>query len=319
MVEVAPRRQARPVPLRVVVTCTQRKTRPVPGSLRLRTITAVRTSTRLDSWARRLSSASVSTAPALGLYAGEHWDIARRLATAANPTAPQTELWVCSAGYGLIPTDAPVVPYSATFSPGGPDSVPAGTAGAADWWAALASWEGPVRGPRSLADLVASDPRARVVLVLSAPYLRACRDDILAAVASLKDLKLLSIISAGTKDDKELQTFLLPADARLQHVLGGTRQALNVRVAEHLLSAGILDHDAMSGALASLLASQPPVPRYDRLPATDDEVRAFIRAAVRSDGDITHTRLLREFRSAQRACEQTRFAALFRLERRAQL
>jgi hypothetical protein len=35
----------------------------------------VRTSTRIDSWSRRLSSATEGAMPALSLYAGEHWDM----------------------------------------------------------------------------------------------------------------------------------------------------------------------------------------------------------------------------------------------------
>jgi hypothetical protein len=158
-----------------------------------------------------------------------------------------------------------------------------------------------------------------LLLVLSAPYLRACRDDVLSAIDRLEHPGLLSIVSAGTKADKELEGFLLPADARLQHEFGGTRQALNVRVAEHLLSAGLYEHDEMAEALAMLLARQPALVRYGRRPATDAEVRAFVREALLMDVKATHTRLLREFRRSQRACEQSRFASLFHLERKAQL
>jgi hypothetical protein len=318
MAEIVSCGQSRLSPVRIVVTCTQRKTRSVPARLKLRTITALRTSTRLKSWAQRLSEPTVDATSALELYAGEHWDIARRMASTKYSKAPSRELWVCSAGYGLIPVEAAIVPYSATFSVGTPDSIPDGPEGAARWWAALADWRGPVRAPRSLEELVASDPTARLVLVLSAAYLSACRDDIMQAVAGLEDPKLLSIISAGTKGDKELQQFLLPVDARLQYALGGSRQALNVRAADHLLAAGHCDHHDMSEALSRLLSRQPPLRRYNRHRATDEEVRAFIREALRTNGWATHTRLLREFRSSQRACEQARFASLFHLERRSQ-
>ena len=55
---------------------------------------------------------------------------------------------------------------------------------------------------------------------------------------------------------------MVPADARLQAVLGGTRQALNARIAAHLLSAGITGRADATRHLAQLLAepaASPPL------------------------------------------------------------
>jgi hypothetical protein len=296
-----------------VVTCTNRKTRAIPASLRLRSVTAGRLSTRFQAWTTRLTEAPIESLPAIDLYAGEHWDVARRLA-GRTVAGAEVELWVCSAGYGLLRADAPIVPYAATFAAGHPDSVPGGADAVAAWWDALGGWESPSSGPRSLSDLIASHPRARVLLVLSLAYLTACRGDIDRAARQITDPKQLSILSAGGRADPELADLLLPCDARLQAALGGTRQALNVRAAAHLLREGVLDHDEMSQRLEKLLADQPDLRRYQRAPASDPEVRAFIRARRTLDPSITHSRLLREFRDANRACEQARFAALFRAE-----
>jgi hypothetical protein len=298
--------------VRVVVTCTRRKTRPISRSLHMRNVPGARLSTRFRHWTERLTNPAVQRVPALDLYAGEHWTIARRLCGEAEKPA-KIDLWVCSAGYGLIPVDAPIAPYSATFVPGDPDSVP-GTA--ADWWETLADWEGPVGGARSFVELVSSDPSARLILVLSAAYLRACHNDICKAAEKLSDPRLLSILSAGTKHDRDLSDFLLPVDARLQPLLGGTLQALNIRATEDLLTTGLDSHDNMSASLQRLLAEQPPPRRYNRRRATDAELRSFIRDHLRSNPLATHTRLLRELRDADYASEQGRFAALFDAETR---
>lgn len=302
-------------PIRVVVTCTHRKRQAVPSSLRLRRVTGVRTSTRLRAWTERLTTTSVPATRAIDLYAGEHWDVARRLAKLSDADTT-VDLWVCSAGYGLIPSSAPLHPYAATFTPGNADSVPAGPEGATAWWNALAGWDGPSTGPRSIADLVAADPDSRVLVALSATYLRACGDDVARALEKTRGSGQVSVISVGTKQTPELADALLPGDARLQAALGGSRQALNVRLAEHLLTSGVIDHDDMAEALAKLLVDQPAIPRYDRQAATDAEVRRYIRERLRTDPSATHTRLLRQFRGDQRACEQSRFAALFRAETR---
>lgn len=300
--------------IHVVVTCSHRKTRPVPAGLQLRYVTAVRAETRARKWITRLASDPTTAVPASSLYAGAHWDIARRLPVHATASR-QVKVWVCSAGYGLIPADAPIRPYSATFAAGHPDSVPGGRLAAVDWWAALSGWTGPTPAPRSLTALAAQDPTSRLLLVLSASYLAACRGDVLGAVGALADSSRLSVVSAGTRTDPDLTEFLLPADARLEHVLGGARQSLNVRIAEHLFASGDYEHAAMHDRLTRLLAEQPPPRRFARRGMTDDEVRVFVRGRLEQDADITPTRLLRELRNFERACEQHRFADLFRAER----
>jgi len=89
-----------------------------------------------------------------------------------------------------------------------------------------------------------------------------------------------------------------------------------VRITERLLAAGVIDHDDMAESLAKLLTDQAALPRYSRRAATDAEVRQFIRDRLMADHTATRTRLLREFRDDHRACEQGRFAALFRTETR---
>jgi hypothetical protein len=108
---------------------------------------------RAAEWLRRLAETKCETVPAADLYAGAHWRAAREAAGLAG------RAWVASAGYGLIPFDAPIHPYSATFAPGEPDSVvppkaKSRPADPADWWDALAKWSGPAPGAaRRLADL----------------------------------------------------------------------------------------------------------------------------------------------------------------------
>ncbi len=296
----------------VVVTCSHRKTRPVPAAHRLRAVTGAGINTRLKEWIRCLQESVEPTVPAVELYAGEHWSIAKRLCRA--DASGRVRLWVCSAGYGLIPADAPIRSYSATFAGPHPDRVPGGRRGAAAWWAGLADHPRPGNGnePRCLAELAAVAAHVRLLLVLSAPYLGACRADVLAAAARLRPAGV-SIISVGAgRPGGEVAGLMLPADARLQHHLGGTRSSLNVRIAEHLLTAGILDHAGMQDHLARLAAAQPPLTRYGRQPMSDGELHAFIRAHLQADPAANHTRLLRELRDGGRACEQSRFARLFR-------
>ena len=248
---------------------------------------------------------------ALDLYAGEHWRIATTLPDLA--TGADARLWTCSAGYGLISAQAPVRPYAATLSPGHPDSVTGGRTGTAAWWRNIASWEGPEPGtPRTIAQLVESDPEAIYVLVLSATYLQACITDIEAAVAAVADTDRLMIVSSGTRTTSPLPKLLLPADARLQAHFGGTRQVLNVRIAADLLTRQLMSRAAASRYLADLLDEQPGITRYDRKKLSDEEITSWIRDAQDHMPDASASRMLRAFRDAGYACEQHRFGELHR-------
>jgi hypothetical protein len=302
---------AEPRTVHVIVTCTSRKTLPVLPELRLDNISGSGTALRAREWAARL--AGTSHAPlvaAQDLYAGEHWMIARGLSGRACHA--RTRLWVCSAGYGLIPADAQIHPYAATFS-GRPDRVPGGADGGRRWWHALSGWEGPAAGePRSIGSLAAADPSACFLVALSAPYLNACRDDITAAARLVADPNTFMVISAGTRFPGSIDAAMVPADARLQAFLGGTRQALNARIAAYILSTGISSRAEAAHCMTRLLAEQPPVTRYERKQLSDREVTEMIVCRLARAPQMSASRLLREFRDAGYACEQQRFTRLHR-------
>ncbi len=299
----------------LVVTCANRKTRPVPSLLRLRQVAGRTPAARAAAWVAQLEGSAEATLPARELYAGEHWQIVRALEETAAMAGLNTSLWVCSAGYGLISVDARLRPYAATFAGGHPDSVGAHANNRSQWWAALAGWPGPALGaPRTLRDLAGQEPHAVFLLALSSTYLAACADDVQGAVARLASPEHLTVISAGVRASGPLAACLVPASARLQPALGGTRQSLNVRILAHLLRhpGDALTHTRIRGVLAELLAAAPPLTRYARAPRTDAQVATFIRRRLTVDPGTTASRLLREFRDRGYACEQSRFAAVYR-------
>jgi hypothetical protein len=293
----------------VLVTCTNRKSVSVPSALHLDNASGHTLGQRSREWIRRLVDvADVPLVAADRLYLGEHWKVARGLRSLS--TGNRVRLWVCSAGYGLIPAEALLRPYAATFT-GQADRVPGGSEGARDWWQALAAWAGPApKQPRTIRLLAAGDPSAYFMVVLSPPYLDACRDDIAAAAAAVTDPQRFVVISAGARHSGPLANLIVPADARLQAFLGGTRQALNVRIADHLLSAGIGERARASQHLAQLLAKQAPISRYERKQLSDQEVREMISHRLTQVPGMSASKMLREFRDAGFACEQSRFARL---------
>lgn len=294
----------------MIVTCANQMSRPIPEHLQLGQVAGGTQAERARRWIARLAEPEgAPLVPAVELYAGEHWSVARQFPL-MSLQGEQVRLWVCSAGYGLIPAEAPVVPHHATLTPGQADSVPRPFA---SWWSILGEWDGPVPGhPRSIRRLVAADPGGAFMLVLSKNYLRACGEDIAVASGYLASPDQLFIVSAGGSHDGDLAAFAAPADARLQARFGGTRRALNARIGAHLLERGIRSRREACEYLAALLSAQPPIPRYGRKRQTDREVLDAIAARLAAAPSTSANRMLRQFRDNGLACEQRRFTRLYR-------
>ena len=282
----------------------------------MRELPPARLGERIAEWRGRLSCPKSERVAVADLYAGDHWSIVRGF----QSNHFEVDVWVCSAGYGLVHFTDAIAPYAATFSSKHPDSVTRQLSdqtlpeASAKWWQAinrLSSHKS--QRPRSLKGLAAEFPKRSMLVVASENYLKAVSGDLQGAVAELADPDLLSIVSAGTKSLNGLSEHLLPCDARFQAMVNGARRSLNTRLASKILSESraIPRRSSLAKRLQKLLAEQPELPVYDRSPMTDAELRQFILAAFRREADPRHTPLLRKLRAGGNACEQSRFRRLF--------
>ncbi len=299
--------------VRLLVGCTSRKRAPIPPRLRLGSVPDQDTGARAKAWLERLRTEPVETKPAWQLYAGDHWRVALSILSSNDPPA----LSIVSAGYGLISLDTQVKPYSATFS-AGPDSVTSGAMDAAaagrEWWQVLTEAPAVDGRPRSLADLAESEPDTVMVVALSPPYLRALRDDLVVAVARKRLQGRLILVSAGTRRIDGMDDELIPASAKLQGLLGGSRNSLNVRIARYLVGEYAMhgwDADKIAKVLGRLAEQAQVADQQARVHLTDPEVVTFIKHAKHDEPHVSKSRLLRRLRDSGRSCEQRRFTELF--------
>ena len=213
-------------------------------------------------------------------------------------------MWICSAGYGLIPISSSVAPYSATFRTGDPDSVCRGQNSASQarqsWWQTLASWHGPQPGsPRTLAELARRNPDVPILVIASKDYLDAVCPDILEAARTLAGKELLSVLSAGAGSVRELHEHLLPCDARLQPAVGGALLSLNTRLASVgtrglARATSVIPRDAT--IFAELGERLPQRAAMKRSPLTDAEVKKYISAGLEQNLRQRASTMLRQLR-----------------------
>ena len=223
----------------VVVTCTKDKRYPIADDCQIRNIPNGTLADRINEWQDRLNRRFCERVIVNDLYSGDHWANVRAFSSACF----DIDLWVCSAGLGLIRVDDKVPPYAATFSRNHPDSVSDSfseserSTATKDWWNAIQNcWKSWFNDrPRSLSMLMARYPKRSLLVVTSETYLQAIADDLRQGVSCLFDPDQLSVVCSGVKTLKGLEANLIPCDARMQALTGGVRRSLNTRLANRIL------------------------------------------------------------------------------------
>ena len=270
---------------------------------------------RANRWTRRLESPKTDPFEARRLYQGEHWSVVKRMVDQASDFGCIAEVWIVSAGYGLVPISANLESYSATFSSGSDDSVVRSKSGQEDnqaWWDLLTSRRNrDLPGPQNLTELALQNTSAPMIVALSKVYLQAVHHDLTSAAEAMGKKADLLLISAGTPPGG-LEEVQLPCDARFLTSLGGSRTSLNARVAGRIIAtsgAHEFDSAKVKDLLQKDLDHSEDILQYDRRKQTDPEIQDWIR--TRLDNDSSCSSLLRKLRDSGLACEQHRFARLY--------
>ncbi|MFG2683744.1 hypothetical protein [Streptomyces sp. NPDC048392] len=295
--------------LSLVVTCTDRKVDTPDAALCARNLPKGSVKQRSSNWQKRIQTATArggASLPSLtDLYRGDHWTRARRLTVAASAAGFRTQLWVASAGLGLQPVEpktqtAPA--YAATFSTRHADSVATSAAENAQWWGQLQAGSGQ-------AQLQELGQRGPVLMALSEIYASAMEEELLALGA----LGGEALLIGGLREIPGIHR--VRSDAGLRHALGGTLTSLNVRMAESWLQHskdGTLISPATQKAWNEWAAAITKPEQYNRQPMSDEDVIVFIKRETAKLPGVSRTRLLRALRDDGKACEQSRFANLYK-------
>lgn len=303
--------------LHIVASCADRKKH--PASVRLRDVFGDTVRERFASWRRAIRAAGGERTSAEDLYQGGYWSVVRELSPVAERMGWEPQLWVSSAGYGVVRADEKLVSYSATFAKGHEDSVSTydgeGDGACASWWRCATA---PRNGlGTSIASVVKAAPRSTVLVIASPAYVRAMADDLRESCELFRDRGTLFVVSSSIpSDSRELEECWIPSSAALQSAVGGALVSLHARVARHLLQ-NTSPRDFVKENLALMTKkledeAEQATKRTTGSAMTDDDVLAFIRRRVAMEPKSSHTRLLRELRDAGHACEQGRFRRLFK-------
>ena len=242
------------------------------------------------------------------------------------------QFWILSAGHGLVSSEEMIVPYDVTFQepresvPSILSKVQSKANGDArreilqGWWQALV--DARRDEPRSLSQLFSeftADDYALVVL--GKDYLDAVFEDLSQGIANSPVPHNIAVISNNIDDPtaKQLGLNWLYADGRFVNLPRSNSTFVNARVAHNLLIE-LFDNkggmrwwslESFNKYLQELSVQLPEVKKFDRVPGSNVEVKNYIREELKKN-DISFSRLHRQYRDGNRACEYTRFKGLYR-------
>lgn len=226
------------------------------------------------------------------------------------------ELYVISAGLGIVHADEPIPAYNLTVSAGIGSLAPLLnqlSKTPADWWSALNNELG---STRSIASLLNANKNTRLLLALPSSYLELISQELTRLTAA--QLTQIRIITSKLGEETLplcLHGLVLPYDERLEgSKYKGTRSDFPQRALLHFvmeLNGHNLDHDVANqkvrNAMETMRARTLPV----RTRKNDAEILALLRGNWVKYGG-TANRMLRFLRDdVLVACEQSRFRGLW--------
>lgn len=287
----------------VLASCTQAKRGEPSERCLMRRHRDVGTAAAVVRPWRRSTAMGRMRTRARHLYKGAYWHAVQSLREQTG-----SNVYVVSAGFGLVRDEQELPAYSATFTPGHRDSVPGARTlqGRRAWWTLLGGSSG----------LDALDlEREALLVVLPDVYLRIVEEDLARLVSRFGPEKVAIF---GPRRRQHLQVALSEAwlgiESRMVRELGTNVSALAPAAAARCVPAmgERIDHDGCRALLSQLVPDGAPALYPNRRRCSEDEVRLWLSESLASSGSPTSaTAALRAFRQQGLAFEQKRFHRLF--------
>jgi hypothetical protein len=299
--------------MNVITNCSNRKRRPIAAKLHAASLPRANQSQLAAEWGRRLA-AQATRSPASELYGGRGFQEA---VLAAN--CLRAELFVASAGLGLIRASSLVPAYACTILPNVSDSIAdrvTANFSPTAWWRQI-NRNSPFA--LSLSNMAASSD-GMVCVALSQNYLSMIEEDLMGLDAGTRQRLRFFTAAPLKRIAPELRANVMPYDERLDGAdssLRGTRSDFASRALHHFARTIIRPIDCRTAAehaeaVHTAMQGWRRPQRIVRLQHDDESLRTLLHRHWDAAGGNS-SRLLRIFRDQLNvACEQGRFATLAR-------
>lgn len=301
----------------IITTCTNRKRKPPKEPLWGRSLPKGSQQDLLHNWVQRIRN-DEETFCASNLYCGRGFCEIVKIKSRIN-----AKIWIISFGMGLIGGDMDIPPYQLTLSRPSEDSilnkiVPQISFNASEWWNGINQ---KLHGTtNSIANLIHNEEDTVFVISVSKSYLKLVMSDLF----SLPDHDLSRVRIVGPPHSRNIpiqyRHLWMPYDDRFDgpnSPIPGTRSDFSQRIARHFIEKVLVPHPLFTAEdhgqiVEKTMRTMPRPIQIKRRSLSDIEIAEIII----NNWDIANgscSRMLRVLRDRENgACEQSRFAAIFR-------
>ena len=301
----------------LITTCTNRKRKKPKTALCASSLPKGNLQATLSKWENHLNSDQFKV-PAKDLYCGRGFSEVLKTISKNN-----LELWVISAGVGLVSGSLQIPPYSLTVTPSNKDTIQAKISPKeqfhpARWWSNINI---KLHGtPTPIHDLIIEHTDTYFIISLSNTYLGLISEDLfLLQGEHRKRIRLTGLCSPESLPIPFKQLWM-PYDYRFdgpQSPNSGTRADFHQRVTRHFIEEIFINNSLSSpqvhaDTVSKILAPMSPPKKTKRTSLSNEDIIKIIIDRW-DDAKGSGSRMLKILRHEENvACEQGRFADLYR-------
>lgn len=308
--------------IRLITTCTNGKNSETNNTVDLSQFYSGQTSAKIliNSWCNAITEALATskTTCAENLYKGGHWSTAKAILK-QHPV----DLWILSAGLGLLHYKDQIMPYKATFAVGYKESIPLysrefiGKSFHRTWWKEITNKSFfKSQHPTSLKELMENNKKDFFIICGSPDYINAIELDVINGLEYLVDAKKQLLIITSKKINDKLMDYLFKTNKKMAQWLSCNMLMLNISMAKFIINeftSKTLDSlSELSMHLTDELKNLPECEVRKGIRRNSDEVKAFILELIQRNPGVSATNALREFRDSGNSFEEKRFRMEFK-------
>lgn len=308
--------------INLITTCTNGKNSDSKAILSLSQFSSGRTPSNvlMNSWCNALKEAILTSATvcAEDLYKGGHWATAKAILKQYP-----VDLWILSAGLGLLHHKDKVIPYKATFAVGYEESIPSysheyvGKTFHRTWWKEISERSCfKSQHPTSITELMKKNNRDFFIICGSPDYINAIELDVINGLEYLVDSKKQLLIITSKKINNRLEGYLFKTSQKMANWLKCNMLMLNISMAKYIIndftSNKSNDLNEISLHISDDLSELPEREIKKGIRRSPEEVNHFILKMMHQEPGISATHALRTFRDSGNSFEEKRFRAAFK-------
>jgi hypothetical protein len=240
--------------IQVIVICAANKTVDIPKELQFSKFPTLDIEESINEWINRLKSTKVDLVKMINLYKGGYWNIVKDI----NSNPKVDNVWVLSAGYGIVNVNQNVKPYAIALKDNSYDSIKLNTTGQlkesySKWWDNITQ-----KRKLSITDVYNQNPNDTFIVYASFEYMKAIKNDFI----NIVDKPNVLIVSPDTKI-KEFTPHILNTNLRLRSFLGGNKMTVSPLTVKHLVEN--IDKigytkDEVNAYFKDIISKQPKLP-----------------------------------------------------------